>query len=134
MRIENLNATLQKSYYGKAKIHYLDNGDIILHSYDTDVLKIENGKLVKLWNGWSATTMKHIKDFCMAFGFEYGNKSWWDNMPCENGGEKWKVEITNGFVSHIATTTFDSEEQAEIECERIMEGRPHMFAYPIMIS
>lgn len=132
MRIENLNATSQKSYYGKALIKYADNGDIILQSYDTDVCKIENGKFIKLWDGYSLTTMNHIKDFCIAFEIPYGNKKWWCELPCESEGE-YKVEYSNGFFSRKTGATFDSFEQAEREVDRIMTINPRLSAYVVEV-
>lgn len=51
----------RKSFYNKAKVTELDNGDIELTSYTTIVARIHNGKFERLWNGYSATTMRHIK-------------------------------------------------------------------------
>ena len=56
--------TLQKSFYGKAKVIALDDGTQLLKSYDTIVLKRKaSGELVRTWQGWSATTGKHIAAF-----------------------------------------------------------------------
>lgn len=55
----------RKSFYGKAKVVIDDNGNEILYSYDTPIIKRDiNGKLTKLWSGWSNTTGIHIKSFC----------------------------------------------------------------------
>ena len=55
----------RKSFYGKAKVVVDDNGNETLYSYDTPIIKRDvNGKLTKLWNGWSNTTGTHIKAFC----------------------------------------------------------------------
>lgn len=41
------------------------DGSITLYSYDTPVARIDNDHhLHKLWNGWSATTWRHIRAFC----------------------------------------------------------------------
>lgn len=63
-----LQATTQKSYYGKATTR-TENNAVILKSYNTDVCKIENGKIFRLWAGWSSTTAKHINDFLTQNGF-----------------------------------------------------------------
>lgn len=65
MRIYELKpATRQKSFYGKAKVIVLDDGTQLLKSYDTIVLKRKaSGELVRTWQGWSATTGKHIAAF-----------------------------------------------------------------------
>lgn len=55
----------RKSFYGKAKVVIDDNGNETLYSYGTPIIKRDtNGKLTKLWNGWSNTTGAHIKAFC----------------------------------------------------------------------
>lgn len=55
----------RKSFYGKAKVVIDDNGNETLYSYDTPIIKRDiNGKLTKLWSGWSNTTGIHIKSFC----------------------------------------------------------------------
>lgn len=52
----------RQSFYGKAHVEVLDNGNKLLYSYDTLVAPIENGK--KYCNGtYSATTTRHIKEF-----------------------------------------------------------------------
>ena len=56
--------TSQKSFYGKAEVIVLDDGTQLLKSYDTIVLKRKaSGELVRTWQGWSATTGKHIASF-----------------------------------------------------------------------
>lgn len=55
----------RKSFYGKAVVVVADDGSETLYSYGTPVIKkTADGRLVKLWNGWSATTGRHIKAFC----------------------------------------------------------------------
>ena len=55
----------RKSFYGKANVVVDDNGNETLYSYDTPIIQRDtNGKLTKLWNGWSNTTGAHIKAFC----------------------------------------------------------------------
>lgn len=70
--------TSQKSFYGKANVKVYDNGTQVLRSYETDVIyKDANGKLHRLWSGYSATTGKHIRAFCGI------GKAEWDKMECE---------------------------------------------------
>lgn len=53
-----------KSFYGKAKVFEDENGKT-LYSYDTKILTItKEGKYIKFWNDWSATTGRHIAAFC----------------------------------------------------------------------
>lgn len=55
----------RKSFYGKAVVVVEDNGTETLYSYDTPIIKrLVSGELVKLWNGWTATTGRHIQAFC----------------------------------------------------------------------
>lgn len=55
----------RKSFYGKAVVVVADDRSETLYSYGTPIVKkTANGELVKLWNGWSATTGRHINAFC----------------------------------------------------------------------
>lgn len=55
----------RKSFYGKAVVEVADDGSETLYSYDTPIIKkTAAGELVRLWDGWSATTGRHIKAFC----------------------------------------------------------------------
>ena len=55
----------KKSFYGKAVVVVEDNGTETLYSYGTPIVKrLVSGELVKMWDGWTATTGKHIKAFC----------------------------------------------------------------------
>lgn len=68
MEIYELNATTQKSYYGKALV-LESNSTIKLQSYTTIVAEFnKKTKKIKI-NGWySMTTSKHINDFLRAIG------------------------------------------------------------------
>lgn len=70
----------RKSFYGKAIVTEFDNGDIELTSYKTIVCRIRNGKIQKLRNGYSATTMRHINAFLKFYDLEGGGKAWWNNL------------------------------------------------------
>ena len=55
----------RKSFYGKAQVYVLSNGNEILKSYDTFVaIRYKSGNVARLWDGWSATTGRHIRAFC----------------------------------------------------------------------
>lgn len=54
----------QKSFYGKAKVLILANGMSVLKSYNTLILAQDGNRFMRLWEGWSATTGKHIRSFC----------------------------------------------------------------------
>lgn len=64
----------RKSFYGKAKVLELDNGEIVC-----EITK--NGEFVRLWSGYSATTMLHVNSFLQRFGIPGGGKAWWDALP-----------------------------------------------------
>lgn len=54
----------RKSFYGKAVVVVEDNGTETLYSYGTPIVKrLVSGELVKMWDGWTATTGRHIKAF-----------------------------------------------------------------------
>lgn len=72
-----------KSFYGKAKVIEKD-GETLLQSYDITVCKIDkSGEFVRMWEGYSATTMRHINAFIGMFGISGGGKKWWDALPVE---------------------------------------------------
>lgn len=55
----------RKSFYGKAIVEIAADGSETLYSYNTPIIKrSSSGDLVKLWDGWTATTGRHIKAFC----------------------------------------------------------------------
>ena len=84
----------RKSYYKKAYVHIDQDGNYYLESYGTMVFGINNhGEYEKYWDGYSATTMKHIKEFifqyhinkvpCIVSAWTYAdsmNKKRWDKM------------------------------------------------------
>lgn len=68
----------RKSFYGKAIVIVCDDGTQILRSYNTEVIKRDAaGNLFRLWDGWSATTSRHIASFCGL------NKSGYFALPCK---------------------------------------------------
>ena len=76
--IFDLPSTKQKSYYGKAKIIRTNKARYLL-SYDTIICRLSfGGEFRKLWDGWSATTAKHINDFMKftKFGRGFTKKEW----------------------------------------------------------
>ena len=69
-----------KSFYGKASV-IEEKGEKFLKSYETIVCKIgKNDNFVRLWNGYSATTMRHINAFITKFGINGGGKIWWNSL------------------------------------------------------
>lgn len=66
MKIYDLKPTDgRKSFYGKATVLIEDDGAETLYSYNTPIVKrTADGKLVRMWDGWSATTGRHVAAFC----------------------------------------------------------------------
>ena len=78
-RYELIPTDGRKSFYGKAIVIEKDNGEKVLQSYNTEVCKITNGgEFVRLWSGYSATTMRHVNSFLDLFNLSGGGKAWWD--------------------------------------------------------
>ena len=68
----------EKSFYGKAVVTEYDNGEKVLQSYQTDVCKITaEGAFVRLWDGESVTTMRHVNSFLCFYGLPGGGVAWW---------------------------------------------------------
>lgn len=69
--------TNQKSFYRKAMVTVSYNDDgmyLVLQSYDTYVVMVKISKggmpnVKRLWDGYSATTMRHVNEFLMQEGF-----------------------------------------------------------------
>ena len=74
----------EKSFYGKARIIETENGEKVLQSYNTFVCRITAaGRFVRMWGGYSATTMRHVNSFLSFYDMNGGGKSWWDMQPVE---------------------------------------------------
>lgn len=52
-----------------------------LLSYMTIVCSLKDGRLVRLWDDWSATTAKHVRTFCKEYNIPAPNKAEWLAMP-----------------------------------------------------
>lgn len=62
-----------KSFYKRANVYEMQNGDKYLVSYSTVVAKIVNVK-AEIFGTYSVTTLRHIRDFLRQNGFENGSK------------------------------------------------------------
>ena len=82
-----LQSQKQKSFYRKAMVDCWQDGTILLTSYDTIVLVVKDGKLYRTWDGYSATTMKHINEFLDQQGIAGGGKKWCDSLPVTDYSE-----------------------------------------------
>lgn len=79
----------RKSFYGKAHVMRLDDGIEVLLSYKTPVMmRKPGGTYVRLWDGWSATTGRHIS------AFSGMNKAAYFKLPYSEGAEiKWVFSL-----------------------------------------
>ena len=71
----------RKSFYKKAFIVRENDGTIKLISYWTEVATIKNNKL-HINGFYSATTLRHIKEFVEQMGFKNGSKAELEKMYC----------------------------------------------------
>ena len=71
----------QKSLYGKA-LEISTSMGYELISYSTKVARIEVDckKLVRLWDGYSATTMRHVNAWLQWHGMNPITKKQWEEM------------------------------------------------------
>lgn len=69
-----------KTFYKKAIVIEKPNGDVELESYNTIVARISKGKFQRLWDGYSATTMRHVNSFIATYGISGGGKAWWESL------------------------------------------------------
>lgn len=60
--------TNQKSFYGKARIKHLENGNKVLISYSTRVCELDDNNNIIYIAYYSQTTARHINDFIMQNG------------------------------------------------------------------
>lgn len=71
-----------KSFCGKAKVTIYPNGTKVLTSYKTEVAAImPDGSFQRLWNGYSATTSRHINEFRLQNRLTAINKTEWIRLP-----------------------------------------------------
>lgn len=79
-----------KSFYGKAKVIEIEN-DVFLMSYDTIVAFFNrSAKIAQVFDTYSATTLRHIKEFLRQSGFKAETKKQIEKDYCiEKLGEKY---------------------------------------------
>lgn len=72
----------RKSFYCKAVVKSVGN-KVILQSYNTDVAEFDKDThtLRRLWDGYSATSVRHINSFTHYCGLDVGGKKWWTSLP-----------------------------------------------------
>lgn len=63
------------SFYGKARVEILPDNTKRLYSYDTHIASITPDDEVVIYGTYSATTLRHIKEFLRQNGFRAENKA-----------------------------------------------------------
>lgn len=128
-----LKATTQKSYYGKAVVIDGANGVKMLKSYDTIVCSYDpmTGEFARMWGGYSRTTMNHVNDFRRLFDLPALSKKEWESIPCGND-ERFRVEFSNGFVNWKAGIVFDDEDEAWDFAESVCASRDYRISADVV--
>ena len=82
-KLVKLNPTgQQKSFGSKAHWYEREDGVRVLISYTTAVAAVSGGVLYRLWDDYSATTLRHVDAFADMCGVSFkGNKAAWEAMP-----------------------------------------------------
>ena len=80
------------------------DGTHILQSYDTLVAVIDvTGGFHRLWDGWSSTTMRHVRKFIEIYAPGMGKtmpKAKWEAMPVETlGGARKRARARASMLS-----------------------------------
>ena len=102
----------RKSFYGKARVDTGDKDDKNkLFSYDTLVAEIKDGKPV-VYGAFSATTLRHIKDWLKQNGFKAENKA----QILRDYGVKAEAKECKGKKCNIR-----EGKRRKGECKRISE-------------
>lgn len=90
----------QKSFYGKATVFEIESGYKILKSYDTFVCMLDpKDKFIRLWNGYSVTTAKHVNSFLNLYGLQGMNKKEWSACPCPDYIRSQEIASETMFYS-----------------------------------
>lgn len=93
----------RKSFYNKAVV-IESNGSKTLYSYNTPVCRINRrGRVQRLWDGESSTTMRHVNAFLDYYGKDGGGVYWWRALPVEKvNGIKEMTYRENPFKVSLA--------------------------------
>lgn len=73
----------RKSFYDKAVVE-IEGNKKTLYSYNVKICSIVDNVFHKYWNGYSATTMRHISEFRLQNGFSAMGKKEWENLEVED--------------------------------------------------
>ena len=74
------------SFNGRAFVGTDNKYNMFLISYNTVVVGYDTktGEFHRLWDDWSATTGRHIREFYKQLGYPAPSKKEWDRMPVES--------------------------------------------------
>lgn len=100
--------------YKRAKIRTLNEGTQELYSYKTKVaILTKGGNFIRLWDGYSSTTMKHINEFRTMNGLEKICKKDWEALEVKKESKGWQIRIeeykTDGTIKR--NTKFEIEQK-----------------------
>ena len=100
--------------YKRAKIRTLNDGTQELYSYKTKVaILTKGGNFIRLWDGYSVTTMKHINEFRRMNGLETICKKNWEALEVKKENKGWQIRIeeykTDGTIKR--NTKFEIEQK-----------------------
>lgn len=94
--------------YMNAYIKYYDDGSQILVSYSTEVVKrMPDGKYIRLWTGWSPSTMKQVRAYCGHYfrALPYADGSY-ENLKKESKRKGYKYD---GRVDYLTKNEVESK-------------------------
>ena len=114
----------EKSFYKKAVVIEKKNGTKELYSYNTLVCRINaDGGFERIWQGYSATTMRHVNAFLNHYGMETQNKKWWDSLANKKDA-LYRVVHTNAIThaTYKTHTIFDNYADAETYADKLYYG------------
>lgn len=93
VQTKNENEEFLEGTYKRAKVRKLNDGTKELFSYKTKVaILTKGGNFIKLWDGYSLTTLKHINIFRRENGLKEINKKEWNELEIK---KKKKMENQN---------------------------------------
>lgn len=123
----------QKSFYKKAIVEVDEEGNQTLYSYGTKIIrKSASGDLIKYWNGWSATTGKHIFAFCGLHKKEYEKLS--DGENDNDCGYFYKCSLVKEKESGYDLQLTSSECVYELAKSMGMEDECDEYCYMVALN
>ena len=103
------------SFGGKAIVRVDDDGTETLLSYDTEIIaRTPDGKLIPLYNDWTATTGRHVRAFCGLSKAEYFKLAGWDKP--QNWTSYWDYLTREDSYAYVT------------EARRLCKGRVYEHA------